>query len=155
MKRLQEGYLQLELLVVILVLGLGAGALLQNPLGWFNFYYKTQLQTAAQLLASDLRHLQAQVMFHHVTSQYFLEPTRNKAGYTISYDIPAVILLERSFARGYCPEVYLKNSLTLSFASSGSPSATGTLILGHRKLENYTLRVELQPITGRVLIYEN
>lgn len=151
----KAGFLLLELLVTLGLLVFSTSFLFLISHGWLNCYYKAQLQIAAQLLASDLRRLQTNVMFRHSTSSFNLIPNGNRKGYTVSYNIPPTILLKRDFNRGYCSGVYLENSLILGFSSTGSPSAIGTLILGHEKLPRYYLQVELQPITGRVLVNEN
>ena len=110
---------------------------------------------AAELLADDLRSLQSQVMFHHCSSQFRLAPFSNSCGYEVSYGNPAKVLLSRSFAHNNCSGVYFTNKLRLGFSTSGSPTSTGSLILAHQKLKEETMSVELQPVTGRVLVNEN
>lgn len=155
MKANKAGFLLLEFLVALSLLTLSTSFLYLSYNGWSKCYYKIQLRIAARLLASDLRRLQTQVMFRHSTSSFNLITNSNMKGYMISYNIPPIILLRRSFDKNYCSGVYLVNSLVLGFSSSGSPSATGTLILRHEKLPQHSIQVELQPITGRVLVNEN
>lgn len=149
------GFIQLELLSAALILGLAANALLPNPQGWLHFYYKTQLQVTARLLAADLRHLQAQITLSHRNSKYTFYPNQNGKSYTLSSGQTGDFLQNRSFDRGYCSGVYMQNPPILGFSPSGSPTHTGALVLKHRQLTDYSVTVELQPVTGRVLIHEN
>lgn len=155
MSKKQAGLIQLELLLIVVFLGVSASTLLPTQLSWKNAYHRLQLRTAATLIASDLRQLQSQVMFGHQNSQFQFRTDSDRSGYRIYHGAPEAVLLKRSFRSGFCSEIYFKSSTPLGFASSGSPSASGTLTLGHRNLEEAFINVELQPVTGRVLIHEN
>ena len=155
MKKGQRGFIQLELLCAAALLSYCAAQLLPCLQVWKSYHHKTQLQIAAGMLAEDLRSLQSQVMFHHCSSQFRLIPFSNSSGYSIAYGNPATVLLSRSFAQHHCAGVYFTNTLRLGFASSGSPSSTGTLVLSHQELQDKAMSVELQPVTGRVLVYES
>lgn len=151
----EGGFIQLELLAAALLLGLVANALLPKPQSWLHFYHKAQLQATARLLAADLRHLQSQITLNHRDRKYVFYPNQNGKSYTISSGQTGDFLQNRNFERCYCSEVYMQNTPILGFSPSGSPTFTGALILKHRQLTDYFLTVELQPVSGRVLIHEN
>ena len=150
-----RGLLQLELLVLVALLGLSSALLATSGTAYQDCYHRLQLRTAAQLVAADLRSLQAQVMFKHAKSYYAFTPLQDKSGYTLAYGSPAQLLLQRSFAHEHCEGVYIASSLPFSFSASGSSSSatSAPIVLAHAQLDE-TISVQLQPVTGRVLVDE-
>lgn len=147
----EAGYLLLELLVAVAVIVAVIGGVMLTNSSWLGIYYKQQVQCAGKKLAGDLRLLQQEAMFAD-SATIFLD-TSNIKGYYI-VDGPRIIK-SYTFASLGWPEVYFKSRMpSAGFGTDGTPRSSGKYILGHKKLPQYQYYVELQPVTGRVLVYE-
>ncbi|WP_299447513.1 hypothetical protein [uncultured Phascolarctobacterium sp.] len=150
----QRGTILLETLAVMAALILlGTFTFVQSEAVWRQ-YYKEQVRLTAQFLAGDLRKLQQQALFQGDTVTRTLRiNSSNKSAYGL-YE--RTILAQRKYFADYnCGDVYIQSGIaSVGFSINGAPSANGVYILCHKKLAKYSCRVEVQPITGRVLIDE-
>lgn len=144
----------LELLLACAVLIGMSGAVFLQGRAVMRQYYKQQVRLSAQLLAADLRALQQRALYKGSNAMRKLQPlsTDNRV-YTLVDGMNVVATI--AFGDFGCDEVYFQRSIaSVSFGTLGAPTANGEYVLRHRRLENFSCRVALQPVTGRVLVYE-
>lgn len=141
----------MELLAALAVIAaVGCSTMVQSS-AWLEVCYKQQVQCAARQLAERLRLLQQEAMYAD-SATIFLD-TSNIRGYYIVDG--AYIVQSYTFASMGWPEVYFRERLpSAGFGTDGAPRSSGKYVLGHKKLPKYKYLVELQPVTGRVLVYE-
>lgn len=124
---------------------------------WQRYYRKQQVRTAAQALAADLREVQQKAYFLQNSSTRALRVYDNINN---AYCITSGTLsstLERAvyFSDIGCEDVYFSQKITkVTFSSGGAPSTNGAYILRHKQLADFSCRLLLQPVTGRVSVYE-
>ena len=149
----QAGYALLEIMALTAILMLSSGFVYtQNAALWRN-YHKEQLRFVAQLLASDLRQLQQQSLFRVNAITRDLRASEAKNGYYLTEKGTAVSAVR--FAEYACEDVYFASYIArLGFSQNGAPSSNGFYRLRHKQLANFGYQVDVQPITGRVLVYE-
>lgn len=147
----ESGYLLLELLAVFAIMVIVAGSMVLQSSSCVDAYYKQQVQCAARQLAASLRLLQQQAMYAD-SATVFLD-TANSSGY---YIVDGTYIIKQcSFASMGWSDVYFKERMpSAGFGTDGAPRFSGKYILCHKKLPKYKYLVELQPVTGRVLVYE-
>lgn len=123
---------------------------------WQQYYFKNQLRTVAQFLASDLRQIQQHSLFQGEKATWVLKISASKAEYRIYNGLAGGDLIKKvNFQQLNCGEVYFQNYITrVTFNNNGTPSETGAYILKHKKLATFRCRLTLQPVTGRVSLYE-
>lgn len=150
----QRGFILWELLLACAVLLSAAGFLFVQGEAVARQYYKRQVRVAAQVLASDLRALQQRALYKGSNAMRKLQPlSADKSVYTLVDGMKVVATI--AFSDFGCGEVYFQRSIaSVSFGTLGAPTANGEYVLRHRKLGKFSCRVALQPVTGRVLIYE-
>lgn len=149
----QRGWLLVELLAACALLLLIAGLFVQGR-SLQRQYQKNQVRVAAEMLAADLRQLQQQSMFQPDGAGSTLKVTGTQA---TAYAIYNGFVVEKSmkFAAVGCAEVYFSKKITsVYFSGSGSPVGSGDYVLRHKALSGFSCRLSLQPVTGRVTIYE-
>ena len=66
----QAGFLLVEVLAVVALLGILAGVLLPQSVGYSKHYARLQVRAAANLLAADMRKLQQQSLFGEGEQRY-------------------------------------------------------------------------------------
>ena len=118
------------------------------------YYYKLQVRQAAQILAADLRQLQQRSLFQADSNELSLRVSSNN---TSAYSVYKAMRLERTinFSSVSCGDVYFKQMLKkVSFSNAGNPTVSGAYVLRHKQLTDFSCRLSLQPVTGRVTIYE-
>ncbi len=138
--------------MTVLVLA-GTFVFIQSRTVWRQ-YYKEQVRLAAQLLAGDLRKLQQQALFQSDSVTRTLRVTSsNKSAYGL-YE-RTQLAEHKAFADYNCGDVYIQSGIaSVGFSINGAPSTNGVYVLCHKNLAKYSCRVEVQPITGRVLVDE-
>ena len=149
----QRGYILLEIVALAALLMLsGSFVYSQNATLWRN-HHKEQVRFVAQLLASDLRQLQQQSLFRTDAITKDLRTNQAKNGYYLTEKNIAVSAIR--FADYACNDVYFSSHIAkLAFSQNGAPSTNGFYRLRHKQLANFGYQVDVQPITGRVLVYE-
>ena len=147
----ESGYLLLELLAALAVIAVVGGSTMVQTNAWLEVYYKQQVQCAARQLAEHLRFLQQETMYADRAT--IILDTSNIRGYYIVDG--AYVVQNCTFASQGWPEVYFRERLpSIGFGTDGAPRSSGKYVLGHKKLLRYKYLVEVQPVTGRVLVYE-
>ena len=149
----QCGFALLEVMAFAAVLMLGSGFVYtQNVALWRN-YHKEQVRFVAQLLASDLRQLQQQSLFRVNAITKDLRTNQAQNGYYLTEKGVATSAIR--FADYACDEVYFASYIArVGFSQNGAPSSNGFYRLRHKQLTGFGYQVDVQPITGRVLVYE-
>ena len=117
-------------------------------------YYKQQVRLSAQLLAADLRQLQQRTMYKSGGALRKLQVSSNNSSAYSFFD--GWLEAKRvDFSKLGCGEVYFSKSLSaVSFSTNGAPAVNGEYLLKHRRLPDFYCRLVVQPVTGRVLLYE-
>ena len=148
-----RGGILLELLCTLSLLLLSSSfVFLQTQMLWQQ-YYKQQVRLMGQLLAGDLRHLQSQTLFKIDAVNRDVRTNQNSDGYYFTEN--GVVVKKHSFADYNCPDVYFESKISrLFFGINGAPSSNGFYRLRHKKLSEFAYRIDVQPITGRVLAYD-
>lgn len=152
---LQRGSILIEFLAVMALAAVFSEFLLVQSSAFWQYYYKNQVRLVAQLLAADLRALQQETLFEVGTPRDIKTSSQNKSVYGIY--LTRTVKKRVAFDDYGCGDVYFKYGVdTLRFSYNGAPSQTvnSSYSLGHAKLANFSCRVEVQPVTGRVLVYE-
>ncbi len=150
----QQGYFLLDVLIAASLVVFMAASFTASITPLREHYYKLQLRCAAQMLAADLRQLQQQSLFLADGSEVSLRVSNNDAA---SYTVYKAAKMERrqSFISMGCAEIYFAQKINkVAFSRTGNPSISGAYVLKHRQLADFACRLSLQPVTGRVTIYE-
>ncbi len=144
----------LELLAVGAVLLVAVSLLFLQGQSLLRQYYKQQVRVVAQLLAADLRQLQQRTLYKSGSVTRKLRAFSDQSSYTLLAGWQNVAA-KVDFAQEGCGEVYFSQVLSeATFSTSGAPSYNGEYVLRHRQLSDFCCRLALQPVTGRVLVYE-
>ncbi len=144
----------LEVLLAAGILAACIGILTVQSDAWQAQRYKLQVRIAAQSLAADIRHLQQQALFDSDGTQVFLTVSSSeKKAYSFKRNLSIVSSVK--FSKLNCEGVYFSTSIArLGFSKAGAPTASGSYILQHEALPSYRCVLSLQPVTGRVSVYE-
>lgn len=146
------GYLLLELLLTLGCLGLAAVMLYPGSKTLQRQYYRQQLRYTAYLLAADIRQMQQQTLFQPENYMYTLKVSaKDKHGYRIdrAHKIWKRVRLDADIS--LTCEKEIKN---LSYNETGNPTDIGSYRLEHRQLPDMYCQLTVQPVTGRVSVYE-
>lgn len=146
------GYLLLELLLALGCLGLAAVMLYPGSKTLQRHYYRQQLRYTAYLLAADIRQMQQQTLFQPENYMYTLKISdSDKHSYRIyrSRKIWKRVNLDADIS--LTGEKQIKN---LSYNENGNPTDIGSYRLQHRRLPDMYCLLTVQPVTGRVTVYE-
>ena len=146
----QGGFLLIEALAVVALLGLVVASLLPQSVGYSKIYAKLEVRAAANFLAADMRKLQQQSMFGEGEQRYMRSLS---SGYDF-YERGKKIKQVRFADNGWDLVLSWPKRFNVQFGVNGGPSATGTWILRHAKLENFSCTVAVQPVTGRIVVSE-
>ncbi len=146
----QKGFLILEVLAGAVLLAILATALLQASNAYQNYYAKMQVRLAADLLAADIRRLQQDSLYGEVESRYIRTLSSGYDTYERNKKVKSVRFAD------YAWDVTLSwpKRFNVQFSGTGSPTATGTLVLEHQSNKKFSCTLAVQPITGRVVIVE-
>lgn len=146
----------LEVLLACGILALAAGWLWVGQQAYRNMYYRQQLQTAGRGVVTQIRNLQQDAMLHNGGGRDIMQVLSQKPdGYVIGPPVIGGPKRRISFADWGCDSVYFSYYLAkLSFSTNGSPAAAGYYILKHRKAAQLEYKLAVQPVTGRVVVYE-
>ncbi len=109
-----------------------------------------QVRLAADLLAADIRRLQQDSLYGEVESRYIRTLSSGYDTYERNKKVKSVRFAD------YAWDVTLSWSkrFNVQFSGTGSPTATGTLVLEHQSNKKFSCTLAVQPITGRVVIVE-
>ena len=146
------GYLLLELLLALGCLGLAAVMLYPGSKTLQRQYYRQQLCYTAYLLAADIRQMQQQTLFQPENYTYTLKVSdKDKHSYRIerAHKIWKLVRLEPTIS--LTCEAQMKS---LSYDENGSPGVSGGYSLEHQQLPGMYFLLSVQPVTGRVTVYE-
>lgn len=143
----------LELLGLVAVLLLSGSFVFLQVQSLWQQYYKQQVRLMGQLLAGDLRQLQNKTLFKADSVNRDVRTNQNNDGYYFMDN--GVLVKKQAFADYHCEDVYFESKINrLFFGVNGAPSTNGYYRLRHKRLSGFGYRIEVQPITGRVLAYE-
>lgn len=150
----RRGFILWELAALCAALLVGSAFVFAQSESVRRQHCKEQVRAMALLLASDIRQMQRRGLFQSAS----LGSTLNVASEKNYYYFVKGTQIEKTvyFSAFGCGEVYLVSTLhKLDFGSGGAPSASGAITLCHRAIEDFSCKVEVQPITGRVLVGES
>lgn len=142
----------LELLLALGCLGLAAVMLYLGSKTLQRQYYRQQLCYTAYMLAADIRQMQQQTLFQPENYTYTLKVSdKDKHSYRIerAHKIWKCVRLDADIS--LTCEKAIKN---LSYNENGNPTAIGGYRLEHRQLPDMYCQLTVQPVTGRVSVYE-
>ncbi len=147
-----RGFIQLELAAAAFLLLLAWGVTFAGD-ACLRQYRRMQVRAAAAVLALDIRAEQRQAMFEDGILNRHISVLADNEGYAFYKNRKVVGKI--NFALKGCEGVYFARKIAQAqFTNTGSPSATGSYELRHRKLEGFNCTVAIQPVTGRVVITE-
>lgn len=147
----QSGFLLVEVLAVAAVLVLAAGMLLPQSLAYRKYFAKLEVRAAANLLAADMRRLQQQALFGEGEQRYLRSQVN---GY--DFIVQGKKVKQVRFAdNGWNVTLSWPKRFNVQFGVSGSPAASGTWVLKHDELQNFSCTVAVQPVTGRIVVSES
>jgi len=148
--RKEEGFLLVEVLTVAAILLVLTGVLLPKSDVYVKQCAKMQVRTAANMLAADMRKLQQQALFGDGEQRYLRSLS---SGYDF-YERGKKVKQVRFADNGWDLVLTWPKRFNVQFGVNGGPSATGTWVLKHAKLANFSCAVAVQPVTGRIVISE-
>ncbi|WP_307978868.1 hypothetical protein [uncultured Phascolarctobacterium sp.] len=115
-------------------------------------YYKQQMRYAAYLLAADIRQIQQRTIFQPENYLYTLKVSGNdKHGYRIYREKKVWKRVRLEPTISLTCDSQMKS---LSYDENGSPSVSGGYSLEHQQLPGVLFWLTVQPVTGRVTVYE-
>lgn len=147
----KPGYVLLEVLLTISIFLSLLSYMYIRETALQDSYKRNQVRMMANLLAADIRALQQRTLYRIDNKNLML--VANDEGYHLDKGI----IREKTitFADYGCPDVYFEQKIVkIYFNEFYTPSATGSYILGHHGLKDFLCIISLQPVTGRVSIYE-
>jgi hypothetical protein len=97
-----------------------------------------------------MRKLQQQALFSEGEQRYLRSLS---TGYDF-YECGKKVKQVRFADKGWDIVLSWPKRFNVQFGVNGGPSATGTWVLRHNKLSNFSCEVAVQPVTGRIVISE-
>ena len=147
----QAGFLLVEVLAVIALLGVLAGMLLPQSASYSKHYARLQVRAAANLLAADMRKLQQQTLFGEGEQRYLRSLS---SGY--DYYLKGKKVKEVRFANyGWNVELTWPKRFNVQFGVNGGPTYSGTWVVQHSEVSGISCTVAVQPVTGRIVVSES
>ena len=147
----QAGFLLVEVLAVVALLGILVGVLLPQSVGYSKHYARLQVRAAANLLAADMRKLQQQSLFGEGEQRYLRSLS---SGY--DYYLKGKKVKEVRFADyGWNVELTWPKRFNVQFGVNGGPTYSGTWVVQHSKISGVCCTVAVQPVTGRIVVSES
>ena len=147
----QAGYLLVEVLAVVALLGILAGVLLPQSVSYSKHYARLQVRAAANLLAADIRKLQQQSLFGEGEQRYLRSLS---SGY--DYYLKGKKVKEVRFTDyGWNVELTWPKRFNVQFGVNGGPIYSGTWVVQHSEISGISCTVAVQPVTGRIVVSES
>ena len=147
----QAGYLLVEVLAVVALLGILAGVLLPQSVSYSKHYARLQVRAAANLLAADMRKLQQQSLFGEGEQRYLRSLS---SGY--DYYLKGKKVKEVRFSYyGWNVELTWPKRFNVQFGVNGGPTYSGTWVVQHSEISGISCTVAVQPVTGRIVVSES
>ena len=147
----QAGFLLVEVLAVVALLGILAGVLLPQSVGYSKHYARLQVRAAANLLAADMRKLQQQALFGEGEQRYLRSLS---SGY--DYYLKGKKVKEVRFSDyGWNVELTWPKRFNVQFGVNGGPIYSGTWVVQHSEFSRISCTVAVQPVTGRIVVSES
>ncbi|MBQ5600876.1 MAG: prepilin-type N-terminal cleavage/methylation domain-containing protein [Phascolarctobacterium sp.] len=147
----QAGFLLIEVLAVVALLGVLAGVLLPQSVAYSKQYARWQVQAAANLLAADMRKLQQQALFGDGEQRYLRSLS---SGY--DYYLKGKKVKQVRFADyGWNVELTWTKRFNVQFGVNGGPTYSGTWVVQHSEFAGVSCTVAVQPVTGRIVVSES
>lgn len=116
-----------------------------------NYLAEMQLKAAANTVVADIIYLQQKNLFNGEKRPYSLDA--EEWGYIIRSN--KVFLKKVTFAQINCSKVYFaQGSTSITFSNNGTPRGKCYLDLRHRSLQKFYYRINVEPVTGRVVVHE-
>ena len=126
----QAGFLLVEVLAVVALLGILAGVLLPQSVNYSKHYARLQVRAVANLLAADMRKLQQQSLFGEGEQRYLRSLS---SGY--DYYLKGKKVKEVRFADyGWNVELTWAKRFNVQFGVNGGPTYSGTWVVQHSEL---------------------
>ena len=147
----QAGFLLVEVLAVVALLGILAGVLLPQSVGYSKHYARLQVRAAANILAADMRKLQQQSLFGEGEQRYLRSLS---SGY--DYYLKGKKVKEVRFTDyGWHVELTWPKRFNVQFGVNGGPTYSGTWVVQHSEISGISCTVAVQPVTGRIVVSES
>ena len=148
----QGGYFLIEFAVVI-ALTLGVLVISFKGMASYQKYLaRLQLKAAVNVVASDLIYLQQKSLFDGDISFYSMDTA--SSGYSIR-KAGKTSIKKLEFSQIGCKDVYFTQyALSIAFSSNGRPKGNHYLELSHKRLTDVYYRIDIEPVTGRVVVHE-
>ena len=147
----QAGFLLVDALAVVALLGVLAGVLLPQSASYSKHYARLQVRAAANLLAADMRKLQQQTIFGEGEQRYLRSLS---SGY--DYYLRGKKVKEVRFADyGWKVELTWPKRFNVQFGVNGGPTYSGTWVVQHSEVSGISCTVAVQPVTGRIVVSES
>ena len=147
----QAGFLLIEVLAVVALLGVLAGVLLPQSVAYSKQYARLQVRAAANLLAADMRKLQQQALFGEGEQRYLRSLS---SGY--DYYLKGKKVKQVRFADyGWNVELTWPKRFNAQFGVNGGPTYSGTWVVQHSEFTGISCTVAVQPVTGRIVVSES
>lgn len=108
------------------------------------------MRLAAALLAGDIRQLQQQSLFGSGEARYIRTLS---TGYD-TYVRGKRTTMVRFADYGWDVSLSWPKRFNVQFSNTGSPTASGTLVLKHNDMADFSCTLAVQPVTGRVVTVE-
>ncbi len=150
----KSGFLAAEILLICFGLSLLAAFTVISGDACQHYYYKQQVRIAADVMASDIRLLQQDSMFSDGILNRQIKFMSDNGGY--GFYVDRKVSKRIYFKNLGCDGVYIMQKMpVVQYTNNGSPSFTGNIVLGHKKVSNFRCILSVQPVTGRVVIDES
>ena len=147
----QAGFLWVEVLAVVALLGILAAVLLPQSVSYSKHYARLQVRAAANLLAEDMRKLQQQSLFGEGEQRYLRSLS---GGY--DYYLKGKKVKEVRFTDyGWNVELTWPKRFNVQFGVNGGPTYSGTWVVQHSEISGISCTVAVQPVTGRIVVSES
>lgn len=147
----QAGFLLIEVLAVVALLGVLAGVLLPQSVAYSKQYARLQVQAAANLLAADMRKLQQQALFGEGEQRYLRSLSSGYDYYLKGKNVKQV----RFADYGWNVELTWPKRFNVQFGVNGGPTYSGTWVVQHSEFAGVSCTVAVQPVTGRIVVSES
>jgi type II secretory pathway pseudopilin PulG len=147
----QAGFLLIEVLAVVALLGVLAVVLLPQSVAYSKQYARWQVRAVANLLAADMRKLQQQALFGEGEQRYLRSLS---SGY--DYYLKGKKVKQVRFADyGWNVELTWPKRFNVQFGVNGGPTYSGTWVVQHSEFAGVSCTVAVQPVTGRIVVSES
>lgn len=145
-----RGFFLVEVLAVVALIALIVSVLLPQSEGYSKHYAKLEVRAAAGLLAADIRKLQQDALFGEGEQRYLRSLSSGYDFYVRGKRVKQV----RFADYGWQVVLSWPKRFNVQFGVNGGPASSGTWVLRHSKLNNFSCSVAVQPVTGRVVVSE-